>query len=379
LKLLTNDRYDEYVAFLESHKKGHFLQSPEWAKVKDMWANEVLIVDDENGKIKGSMSLLIRKVPVFRNTIMYSPRGPVCDIYDRDTIQELVDGARELAKKHKSYVLKIDPDIPADDEKFTDMMADMGFKFSKSKNFEGVQPRFVFRKNVAGMTEDEVFMSFHSKTRYNVRLAMKKGVEARIGTREDLPAFCDIMMTTGVRDKFIPRSLEYFEKMYDEMGDYLRLYLIYYQGQLLSGAVAILYGDKVWYLYGASSNEHRNVMPNYLMQWEMMKWTVENGCDIYDFRGVSGDLNKGQQLYGLYRFKQGFNGDFIEFVGAADYVFNKFMYFFIEKGERMYRELRRKLFLRKHKGEFAPEENEQGESAPKESASEKTADDDTKE
>lgn len=70
---------------------------------------------------------------------------------------------------------------------------------------------------------------------------------------------------------------------------------------------------------------------------------------IYDFRGVSGDLNKGQPLYGLYRFKKGFTGDFVEFVGALDYVFNPFMYFFIEKGERAYRELRRRLFLRKNK------------------------------
>lgn len=361
MKLLTIDRYAEYVAFLESNKKGHFLQSPQWARVKDMWANEVLIAEDENGKIKGSMSLLIRKVPVLRNTIMYSPRGPVCDIYDKDTIEELVDSARELAKKYKSYVLKIDPDINADDEKFCKIMSDMGFRFNKSKNFEGVQPRFVFRKTVTGMTEDEVFASFHSKTRYNVRLAIKKGCEVRLGTREDLPAFCDVMMTTGVRDKFIPRSLEYFQKMYDEMGDYMRLYLIYYEGKLLSGAVAILYGNKVWYLYGASSNEHRNVMPNYLMQWEMLKWTVQNGCDIYDFRGVSGDLNKGQPLYGLYRFKQGFSGDFLEFVGALDYILNPFMYFIIEKGERLYRELRRRLFLRKHKAD-EPREDSQDES-----------------
>ena len=349
MKLLTPERYDEYEQFLKENKKGHFLQSLAWTKVKDMWKNEILIVEDENGKIKGSMSLLIRKVPIFPLTIMYSPRGPVCDIYDKETIKELVEGAKELAKKHNSYVLKIDPDVPADDEKFCSMMSELNFRFNKSKNFEGVQPRFVFRKTITGMNEDEVLASFESKTRYNVRVAMRKGVTCRIGAKEDLPAFCKVMMDTGVRDGFIPRSLEYFEKMYDEMGDALRLYLIYHEDKLLSGAVAILYGNKVWYLYGASSNEDRNLMPNYLMQWEMMKWAVENNCDIYDFRGVSGDLNKGQPLYGLYRFKKGFTGEFVEFVGALDYVFNPFMYFFIEKGERAYRELRRRLFLRKNK------------------------------
>ena len=238
MKLLTPDRYEEYEQFLQENKKGHFLQSLKWAKVKDMWKNEVLIAEDENGRIKGSMSLLIRKVPIFPLTIMYSPRGPVCDIYDKDTIKELVDGAKALAKKHKSYVLKIDPDVPADDEKFCKQMSELGFRFNKSKNFEGVQPRFVFRKTITGMSEEEVLASYESKTRYNVRVAMRKGVTCRIGTKEDLPAFCKVMMDTGVRDGFIPRSLEYFEKMYDEMGDSLRLYLIYHGDKLLSGAVA---------------------------------------------------------------------------------------------------------------------------------------------
>ncbi len=367
MKLLTPDRYEEYEAFLQSRKEGHFLQSLAWAKVKDMWKNEILIVEDENGKIKGSMSLLIRKIPFFPLTIMYAPRGPVCDRYDAETIKELVDGARQLAKKHKSYVLKIDPDVEASDEKFCKIMKDLKFRFNKSKNFEGVQPRFVVRKDVSGLDgtdkdgNDKLIMSFESKTRYNVRVAMRKGVYAKIGTREDLAAFHEVMMVTGVRDGFLPRSLEYFEKMYDEMGDALRLYLIYYNDVLVSGAIAILYGNKVWYLYGASSNEYRNVMPNYLMQYEMMKWAVENNCDVYDFRGVSGDLNKGNQLAGLLRFKIGFineedqakGGGLVEFVGALDYVFKPFMYFFIEKGERTYRELRRRIFLRKNK-DFLP-------------------------
>lgn len=362
MQLLTNDKLPQYEEFLQKHKKGHFAQSPQWAKVKDMWHNEVVLSLDKDGNIKGSMSLLIRKIPVFKSTIMYSPRGPVCDIYDSETIKELVDGAKELAKKHKSYVLKIDPDVEVSDEKFKKIMTDCGFKTISSKNFEGIQPNFVFRKNISGMTEQEVFDSFHSKHRYNVRLAIKKGCSVKIGSREDLKTFVDIMVETGVRDGFVPRSLEYFEKMYDELGDLMRLYLVYYDGKVISGAISIIYGNKVWYLYGASSNEYRNVMPNYLMQWEMIKWAVEEGCDIYDFRGVSGDLDESNPMYGLYRFKKGFNGDLVEFVGALDYVFNPFMYFVVEKGERMYRELRRKLYLKKNKG---GEKNEKSDNTEK--------------
>ncbi len=349
MQLLTDDKIKEYEQFLQSNPKGHFAQTLQWAHLKDMWHNEVVLSLDKNGKIKGSMLLLIRKIPFFNSTIMYSPRGPVCDIYDNDTIKELIDGAKELAKKHKSYVLKIDPDVPMTDEKFKSIMKECGFKSKSSKNFEGIQPNFVFRKNIAGMSEQEVFDSFHSKHRYNVRLSIKKGCSVKIGKREDLKAFVDIMMETGVRDGFVPRSLEYFEKMYDELGDMMRLYLVYYDNKVISGAISILYGNKVWYLYGASSNEFRNVMPNYLMQWEMIKWAIEEKCDIYDFRGVSGDLDESNPMYGLYRFKKGFNGDLVEFVGALDYVFKPFMYFIVEKGEKTYRELRRRLFLKKNK------------------------------
>ena len=136
----------------------------------------------------------------------------------------------------------------------------------------------------------------------------------KINSKEDLKDFHSIMLETGVRDGFVTRSLEYFEKMYDAMApEHLRLYMAYLDGKPIAGTIAILYGDKCWYLYGASSNKHRNVMPNYLLQWEMIKWALENNCNVYDFRGVSGDLDENSPLYGLYRFKKGFNGDFTEF------------------------------------------------------------------
>jgi len=154
------------------------------------------------------------------------------------------------------------------------------------------------------------------------------------------------MVVTGTRDEFVVRTLEYFEKMYDCMApDNLRLYLAKYDGKIVAGTLAILYGNKVWYLYGASSNEYRNVMPNYLLQLEMIKWALENKCDIYDFRGISGDIDESNPLYGLYRFKKGFNGKFTEFVGEMDYVFSPFMYFMVEHGEKIYRELRKKIYL----------------------------------
>ncbi len=345
---------DKYEAFVSSHPKGHFMQSLKWAEVKSNWSNEIVTVEDNNGNIKGSLSLLIRKVPLIGRTIMYSPRGPVCDIHDSETFKELIEKAKAVASKHKSYVLKLDPDVEKEDEIFANIVKDIGFKIkSANTNFEGIQPRFVFRLDISNKTEEDILMSFSQKVRYNIRLAMKKGVKTRTGSKNDIPEFHKIMVETGIRDKFVVRSPSYFEKMLDCLGpDNIRLYLAYYQEKMIAGSIAVVYGNKCWYLYGASSNEFRNVMPNYLLQWEMIKWAVECGCDIYDFRGVSGDINENNPLYGLYRFKKGFGGKFTEFIGEIDYVFNPFIYFVAEKGEYFFRELRRILFVIKNKNKL---------------------------
>lgn len=339
----------QYVEFLKSHPKGHFMQSPEWAVVKKDWHNEVILVRDEDENIKGAMSVLIRKIPMMPFKIMYSPRGPVCDIHDRATLAELTQKARALAKKHRAYVLKIDPDVESSEQEFVNTMKDLKYKQKASKNFEGIQPNYVFRLDLEGKNEEQLMQGLHNKTRYNIRVAIKNGVEVSIGDRDDLPEFHKIMVETGLRDEFVVRSLDYFERMYDALGGQMRLYLAHYDGKMIAGTIAILYGDKVWYLYGASANKYRNVMPNYLLQWEMIKWALEEGCRIYDFRGVSGDLREDNPLYGLYRFKKGYGGKFTEFVGQMELVFNPMLAFCIDFGTRVFMWLRKKVFLRRRK------------------------------
>ena len=158
------------------------------------------------------------------------------------------------------------------------------------------------------------------------------------------------MLTTGVRDGFVTRQPEYFADMLDNLGQHCRLYMAFHEGKPIAGTLAIHYGDKVWYLYGASSNEHRNLMPNYLLQWRMIQWAVETGCRVYDFRGVSGDVSEDNPLYGLYRFKQGFGGEFTEFIGEMDYVVSPVVYHITEKASSVFKEVRRVLYLVKNRG-----------------------------
>lgn len=342
-------------AFVSTHPKGHFLQSTYWPAAKPQWGWRGVLSKDESGAVRGALSILIRRMPG-GFSLMYAPRGPVCDIRDTAVMRELFDGAAQVARQCKGYLMQIDPDVLNSDDQFKADMQSLGFACEgDSLNFEGIQPRFVFRLDIQGKTEEEVLAHFEQKTRYNVRLAARKGVTTQFWAGDgDIPdealtAFADIMQTTGKRDKFLVRSKEYFANMLRALGKHSRLYLAYLDGQPISGTIASQYGDKTWYMYGASSNEHRNVMPNYLLQWEMIRWAIEGGCRIYDFRGVSGDLSPDNPLYGLYRFKKGFNGDFCEFCGQFTIVYKPLVNKGMDLAMKCYKKLRHHMAMKRSK------------------------------
>ena len=347
---VTQKNLAEYEAFVQTHPKGHFSQSALWAKQKPAWTWQAIVCRDESGAIRGSIAFLIRKMPIVRKKMMYACRGPVCDLHDGATFAELMQAARELAKREKAYVIKIDPDVPSDDAEFVKLLEKEGFRTRDTgKNFEAIQPRYVFRLYLNGRNEEELLASFQQKWRYNIRLAERKGVTVRLCGKEMVPDFARIMIDTGMRDNFATRPPEYFAAMLDNLGEHARLYMAFYEDKPIAGTLAIHYGDKVWYLYGASANERRNLMPNYLLQWRMLQWAVETRSRVYDFRGVSGDISEDNPHYGLYRFKKGFNGEFTEFVGEYDYVIQKAAYFIAEKGSLAYKGLAARLYRIRHR------------------------------
>lgn len=352
MKFLEENDKQRYKEFLEKHERCNFQQSLEWGEVKTAWKKEVILSEDENGNIRGSLCIWIRKIPIFGN-IMYSARGPVCNIHSEEVLKDLTNGANELAKKYNAFVLRIEPDIKKDDTKFRDIVTKLGYDIKDdSKNFKDeIQPRFVFRLDIKGKSEDEVFANFHQKTRYNIRLATKKGVVIKEGTKEDLKDFHNIMVETGKRDDFIIRSLSYFEKMYDELVSkgHMKLLMAYYEDKPIAGIIPIIYGKNVWYLYGASSNSHRNLMPNYLLQWTMIKEAISMEANMYDFRGVSGVVDESHPQYGLYRFKKGFGAEFTEFIGEVFIAYSPLKYQLYKIAEKTFRTIRKikKKILRK--------------------------------
>ena len=216
--LETEKDEEEYTNFLKKNERCDFQQSLEWAKLKKAWNREVILAEDENKNIIGSLLVLIRKMPIFGN-LMYSARGPVCDIHNKQVLSQITEGAKFLAKKYNAIALRLEPEIESDDTRFRKIITDLGYYIKDdAKSFkEEIQAKNVLRVNLRGRTEEEIFNSFNQKTRYNVRIAIKKGVIIKEGTKEDLNEFYKIMLITGMRDGFIVRPLEYFKRMYDCM------------------------------------------------------------------------------------------------------------------------------------------------------------------
>ncbi|MEG2378099.1 MAG: peptidoglycan bridge formation glycyltransferase FemA/FemB family protein, partial [Clostridia bacterium] len=231
------------------------------------------------------------------------------------------------AKENNAYMLTIDPDI-AEDSHFCRNLRLCGFKLGDNMRDNGLlQPLAVFRIDIAGKTDDDLLAMFHSKARYSVRASLKSGATCRIGVRDDIPAFQKLLCETAKRDGFTPRGVEYFNNMFDALApDYCKLFIVEYDGEMIAGSVLIRYGDKTWHLYGASSENHKDTLPNFLMQWEMMRWSIAEGCTMYDMRGVAGEQDKTRPLEGLMRFKKRFGGELLSFAGRLDIVYKPTVY-----------------------------------------------------
>ena len=242
-------------------------------------------------------------------------------------MEELMTALKQAAKQLRAVILCTDPDEPDENSEFRSLMKSLGFTEKNDDGFGNIQAQHVFRLNLADRTAEDVFHAFGSKTRYNIGLASRKGVTIRqySGTNNiptsELEAFYRLMVTTGQRDHFYVRDPAYFENLMNILNGDAHLFMAYWNGQPIAGAIEVFCSEKAWYLYGASADSHRNTMPNYLIQWTMIRQALARGCKFYDFRGVPGTPTEDHPLYGLYRFKKGFSGTFTTFTGLFTYSF----------------------------------------------------------
>lgn len=311
----------EYEQFV-SKNRGSFMQSLRWCGVKPDWLHEAVVSRDSEGKIAGTMLVLIKKFPPPLKPFLYAPRGPVWDFEDAGVLRDLLIGVWQLSQKYNAYSFKMDPLVEEMDSKKIFTLRSAGLTYQPwQEDAQTIQSRNNYILELQGRTEEELLSSFKSKCRYNIRLAQRKGVSCGVWGKERLGDFHRLMVETGARDGFHVRTEEYFGRMMDALGDRCRLYLCDYEGQALSGAICVQQGNRTCYVYGASTSAHRDVMPNYLMQWEMIRWALETGSEIYDFQGVPCWYDPENPNYGVYRFKTGFNGRLCIYAGEFRMVF----------------------------------------------------------
>jgi len=342
LQLVANIDEETYIDFVASHPYGHVMQTPQWGRLKSDWTYQTVTLLDDSGESRAASLILERQMPATGKSIFYLPRGPVIDFADQQLVQAFFTELK-LFSRRRAFAIKMDPALPVNETGFEP--ASLGMKPVTNAGFGGFQPKFVFYLPLKGRSLEEIFNGFHSKWRYNIRLASRKGVEIQTGTSKDLPEFYQLLKVTSRRDGFAVRSQEYFERMFELLRPrgWMELYLARYQGKLIAATLMTTFGRKAVYLYGASDNEHRNLMPNHLIQWTMIEDAHRRGFEIYDFRGIPGTSDPDHPLHGLWRFKSGFNPVFTEFIGEYDLVLSPAVYWLWNEGLPRYRALLKKV------------------------------------
>jgi peptidoglycan pentaglycine glycine transferase (the first glycine) len=306
---------------------GHLLQSWAWGELKaDFgWRVHRLSVGSAAAQV------LFRPLPAGLGSIAYVPKGPLVDFDDAPGVRRLLDAIRPVARRQRAVCLKIEPNRD-EDRHLSEQLRALGFRLSPHE----VQPRRTILVDL-DVDPDTILARMKQKTRYNIRLAERKGVRVRAGDEADLDAFYGLMERTSERDGFGIHSKAYYEavhRLFVSSG-HGQLLLADYDGQLLAGLVVLAHGDTAIYMYGASSDEERQRMPTYLLQWKAMRWAMEHGCRVYDLWGVpdededtleAGFTERSDGLWGVYRFKRGFGGHLVRTTGAWDLVYAPLRY-----------------------------------------------------
>jgi lipid II:glycine glycyltransferase (peptidoglycan interpeptide bridge formation enzyme) len=323
---------DAWDAFVAAHPAGHILQTPAWGELKAAFGWQCAQVAlAESDRIVAGAQLLFRPLPLRLATVAYIPKGPIVDWDDHKQAALLWGAIDQAARAHRAAFLKIEPGVE-DSLAWRGRLADMAFQPSP----QTLQPPRTIYVDIAP-DEETILAAMKSKTRYNVGLAARKGVSVREGSDADVATFNRLMGETGERDRFGVHSPEYYELAYRLFVTSSRaaLLLAEYEGRPLAGLMVFALGRMAWYFYGASSNEQRNLMPTYLLQWEAMRWAKARGCTVYDLWGIPDAdeetleaqfSERHDGLWGVYRFKRGFGGRVVRGVGAWDRVYNPPLY-----------------------------------------------------
>ncbi len=310
--------------FLANYPHAHILQTAAWGALKSGFGWQAAWV----ARPECGAQVLFRQLPL-GFTVAYLPKGPVGDKADWGKLWGEID---TLCRSRRAIHLIVEPDswIDAKDPDSKSMPA--GFR----PGIQNIQPLRTIVLDLSG-DENDLLNRMKQKTRYNVRLAEKRGV--RVTVSLDVELFYKLMLETGARDQFGVHNLDYYRRAMDlfHPTNACELFIADYMGEPLAALMVFRNGRRAWYFYGASGDRRREHMPAYLLQWEAMRWARSHGCEEYDLWGVpdvdladleSQFLERTDGLWGVYRFKRGFGGTLRRAAGPWERIYNHPLYAF---------------------------------------------------
>ncbi len=296
---------------------GHLLQSWRWGEFKALfgWQVERLAVAGSGGTALAQV-LFRKKAGV---AVGYIPRGPVLPVQDPGIMPELWALIDRSARRQRALTLVVeaDRDLP---QAFSDRVPLV----------PGPPPIQPSRSVKCVLLDDQGLMAqMHSKTRYNVRMAQRRGVVCRVAESGDDPVdlFYMMLQDTASRNDFIIHEPRYYREFLRVFADDAILMFAEIEGRAVAGAIAVTFGAEAIYMYGASSTVERANGAGFLIQYELMRWARDLGAQRYDLWGIpdvdpqstvggSGDRlasSRGSDWRGIYEFKTRFGGDIVRY------------------------------------------------------------------
>ncbi len=340
LHLISIEQQHLWDAWMSASPSGHLLQSWGWGELKASvgWHPlHLALWDAQHEQIVAAAQVLRRTplhLPLRMGHLAYIPKGPVVDWSGHDVsnlMQTFFSQLRTILLKQGALALQTEfaCDVESTESKL--LIRDLD-----AMNFRRVQSIQPERTIVLDITPDEdtLLANMKEKWRYNIRLAGRKGVQIRVAkTAEDVEKWYGLLQTTSIRDRFGIHTLEYYRRAWQIFAprEQARLLLAHFNGQLLAGIFVGLMAKQAIYLYGASSNEQRQLMPNYLLQWEAIRWAKQAGATTYDFWGIPETDEQSEAMAGVYRFKSGWGGKIVRFVGNYECMYRPWTMRFIRK------------------------------------------------
>lgn len=333
------DQWNEIIAALPG---AHILQTLEWGQIKSRygWQPKPHFWRAE-GRVLAAALILQRSIPMpllgSRLHVMYAPKGPLLD-WRQGPVRERVMADLELiARQHGAIFIKIDPDVtlgcghPDESNAKDDPLGQAILSELNASGWRFSDEQIQFRNTVLidlAPTLDALLANMKQKTRYNIRLAQRKGVIVRAGNVDDLPALYRMYAQTSLRDGFVIRDEGYYTDVWTTFmrAGMAEPLIAEVDGELVAAVIVFRFADKAWYLYGMSIEKHRNKMPNYLLQWEAIRRAKTAGCQVYDLWGAPDVFDESDSMWGVYRFKSGLGGQVSRQLGAWDLAVRPFYY-----------------------------------------------------